>query len=247
MFLRVYHERFPAVELDNYADGALMFSADAKSQFDSIMDFAPFLDVIEHGKRLWEKAFANGKTFAGCFPDGGRNAAGTYPRYDANQGRVVTFEMALNQCLDANSEAQLDYADMKTMGVLTAYARTLSDGMRMNIKVEGPEALAKYAAGKQFFFARQGQLDFACASCHLQNAGKILRTEILSPTIGQATHWPVFRGGDRLNTLQARYKRCMEQVRAQPPAIGSEAFNNLEYFHSYLSNGLPMHASVYRK
>jgi L-cysteine S-thiosulfotransferase len=65
--------------------------------------------------------------------------------------------------------------------------------------------------------------------------------------VGQATHWPVFRGGDNLNTIQARYKRCLEQVRAVPFEIGSEEFNNLEYFHSYLSNGLPLKASVYRK
>ena len=63
----------------------------------------------------------------------------------------------------------------------------------------------------------------------------------------QATHWPVFRGGDSLNTIQARYKRCLEQIRAVPLEQGGEDFNNLEYFHSYLSNGLPLKASVYRK
>jgi sulfur-oxidizing protein SoxA len=90
-------------------------------------------------------------------------------------------------------------------------------------------------------------LNFSCSSCHLDNAGKILRTEILSPVVGQATHWPAFRGGDNLTTLQARYRRCMEQVKAEPFALGSDEFNNLEYFHSYLSNGLPMRASVFRK
>jgi sulfur-oxidizing protein SoxA len=35
-------------------------------------------------------------------------------------------------------------------------------------------------------------------------------------------------------------------VRAVPPAQGG-TMNNLEYFHSALSNGLPMKASVFRK
>jgi sulfur-oxidizing protein SoxA len=32
-----------------------------------------------------------------------------------------------------------------------------------------------------------------------------------------------------------------------PDKPGSTRFNNLEYFHSYLSNGMEMKASVFRK
>ncbi|MBZ0090715.1 MAG: sulfur oxidation c-type cytochrome SoxA, partial [Sulfuricellaceae bacterium] len=139
------------------------------------------------------------------------------------------------------------YSDMKTMGVLTSYARTLSDGMKMNIKVNGPKALAAYENGKEFFYKRRGQLNFSCASCHVDNAGNRIRSELLSPIVGQATHWPVFRGGDTLVTLQQRYVGCIKQVRAEPFKPGSLEYNNLEYFHSYMSNGLPLHASVFRK
>lgn len=78
------------------------------------------------------------------------------------------------------------------------------------------------------------------------NAGKILRTEILSPSFGQTTHWPVFRGGDNLNTLHIPYRRCMEQIRASPFPADSEELNNLGHFQPYLSNGPPMRESVYR-
>jgi L-cysteine S-thiosulfotransferase len=246
-FIELYKKKFPDRPLNDYVFGALMLSEDAKDQYDSIMEFPPFSPTIEAGKVLWESLFKNGKTFADCFPDGGKLVAGNYPQYDEKLGKVVTFEMAINQCLVANDETPLKISDMKTMGVLMSYARTLSDGMKMNIKVDSPGALEKYESGKKFFFERRGQLNFACASCHMQNAGNILRTEILSPTIGQATHWPVFRGGDNLNTIQARYKRCLEQIRVAPLEQGGEEFNNLEYFHSYLSNGLPLKASVYRK
>ncbi len=246
-FIALYREKFPAVPLESYVDGALMLSQDAKAQFDSIMEFPPFQDAIDSGRRLWETPFGNGKTFAGCFADGGRNVAGNYPYYDLHSDRVVTFEMDINRCLRDNGEAEYRFNDKATMGALTAYARSLSDGMRVDIRVTGAGALAKYEKGKRLYFTRMGQYNFACASCHLVNAGKILRTEILSPTIGQTTHWPVFRGGDNLNTLHMRYRRCMEQMRASPFAAGSEELNNLEYFQSYLSNGLPMRASVYRK
>jgi len=223
-----------------------MLSPDAKAQFDSIMEFPPFQAEIDRGKKLWETPFANGATYADCLPEGGRVAA-RYPVYDNASDKVVTFEMALNACRKRNGEAEYRHDDRKTMGALTAYARSLSDGTRVDVRVEGAGALAKYENGKRLFFTRIGQFNFSCASCHLKLAGQILRTEIISPAIGATTHWPVFRAGDNLNTLQMRYRRCMEQVRAVPFAAGGEDLNNLEYFHSYLSNGLPLRASVYRK
>lgn len=246
-FLSAYRQKFPGIALDRYVDGALMVSRDALAQFDSIMEFPPFQDVLERGRKLWETPFRNGHTFGSCFPDAGRNVAGNYPYYDARGDRVVTFEMDINRCLRENGETEYSYGDRATMGALTAYARALSDGMRTDVKVEGAGALAKFEKGKAFYLTRNGQLNFSCASCHLENAGKILRTEVLSPSVGQTTHWPVFRGGDNLNTLHLRYRRCLEQMRAVVLPAGSEALNDLEYFHSYLSNGLPLRASVYRK
>ena len=246
-FLELYRGKFPQLQFDNYVYGALNFSADSRKQYDQIMDLPPFGDAIDQGKAMWDTPFANGKSYARCFPNEGNNIAGDYPRYDEKLDQVVTFEMALNGCRTTNDEPAFEYGDVKTMGTLTAYARMLSDGMKMDIKVDSPKAQKKYEAGKAFFFERRGQLNFACASCHMKYAGHILRTEILSPTIGQATDWPVFRGGERLVTLQARYQRCLEQMRAAPITPGSKDFNNLEYFHSYLSNGLRLKSSVYRK
>jgi sulfur-oxidizing protein SoxA len=245
--IELFQQKFPGIPLDEYVNGALMLSPDAKSQFDSIMEFPPFQGEIDKGRMLWEKPFANGRTFSGCFSDGGRNVAGNFPYFDATSGKVVTFEMAINRCLRENGEREFGYGDTGTMGVLTAYARTLSDGMRVNVVVDGPAAQRRYRAGRSFYFRRIGQLNLACASCHVTFAGNYFRDEIISPAIGQTTHFPVFRAGDNLHTLHMRYQRCMEAMRAVPFAAGSEEFNNLEYFHSYSSNGLPMRSSVYRK
>lgn len=246
-FVHTFQQRFPGIALDDYVHGGFMFSRASRSHYDDIMAFPPFLGDIERGKVLWDTPFRNGRTYVECLPDGGRNLAGTYPRFSAAENRVITFEMLLNRCRRDNGEAEYRYDDRATMGVLTAYARSLSDGMRMDIKVDGAAALAKYEEGRRLFFRRIGQMNFACSNCHLDNAGKVMRMETISPAVGQAVHFPVFRGGDELYTLHMRYTRCMMQVRAQPFPAGSEAFNNLEYFHSYLSNGLPLQASVYRR
>lgn len=245
-FIERFAQRFPDVPLQDYVYGAMIANPDAREQYEQIMEFPPFIGDVEQGKRIWDTPFRNGKRFADCFPDGGRNVAGHYPRYDAARGKVVTFEMALNDCLRDNGEAELAYGQ-RPMGVLTAYARTLSDGMPMDIRIDSPAALEKYEAGKMLFFRRIGQLNAACAGCHLNNAGNTMRMEIISPALGHAAHWPIFRGGEELMTFQGRFNRCMEQMRAVPYGYASEEWNNLEYFLSYISNGIPLRSSVFRK
>jgi sulfur-oxidizing protein SoxA len=244
---KYYTEKYPNIKIDDYVYGALAFDADSKSQYDAIMEFPPFEADIDKGRKLWETPFKNGKTYADCLPNGGKQIAGNFPMFDDASGKVVTLSDAINACRTANGEEAYKVDDAKTMGLLTAYMRTLSDGMLMNIKVEGPKALAAYEDGKKSFFSRAGQLNFACSSCHVQNAGNRLRSELISPAIGQAVHWPVFRGGDSLVTLQGRYVGCYKSVRAISAPAGSTKLNNLEYFHSAISNGLPMKASVFRK
>ena len=246
-YVRSFAERFPGVPLEDYVYGAMIANPDAKKQYEQIMEFPPFIGDVEEGRKIWETPFRNGRTFADCFPDGGRNVAGNYPYFDSAREKVITFEMALNDCRRTNGEEELAYGQRSPMGVLTAYARTLSEGMRMNVRVDSPVAREKYAAGKALFFRRIGQLNAACAGCHLLNAGNIMRMEIISPVLGHATHWPIFRGGEELMTLQGRFKRCMEQMRAVPYGYASEEWNNLEYFLSYLSNGIPLKSSVFRK
>ena len=245
--IEFFQQRFPGVPLDDYVYGALIVNADGREQYEQIMEFPPFVGEIETGKKLWETPFRNGKTFSDCFDHAGRGVLANYPYFDEKLGKVVTFENALNACRRANGESGFDYDDRSTMGVLTAYARSLSDGARMNVRADTAAAQAKYQAGRELFFRRIGQLNAACAGCHVYNAGNIMRMEVISPALGQATHWPIFRGGEELMTLQGRFKRCMEQMRAQPFGYNSEEWNNLEYFLSYLSNGLPLKASVFRK
>jgi sulfur-oxidizing protein SoxA len=245
--LKYYTSKYPNVKVEDYVYGALAFEPDAKAQYEAIMEFPPFDSEIEAGRKLWETPFKNGKTYASCLPNGGKMIAGNYPMFDEAKGKVVTLVDAINDCRVANGEEAYKVGDTNTLGLLTAYMRTLSDGMMSNVKVEGPKAMAAYDDGKKSFFSRKGQLNFACASCHVQNAGTRLRSELISPAVGHTVHWPVFRGGDNLVALQNRYTGCFSQVRAVPPPVGGTVMNNLEYFHSSLSNGLPMKASVFRK
>ena len=246
--IKYFKGKFPDVKFEDYVYGALALDADSKAQYDSIMEFPPYVETLDKGKKMWDTPFKNGKKYADCFSNGGKNAAAMYPMFDDKKNAVVIFEDALNDCRVANGEeAYADITDAKTMGTLLSYARSLSDGAKVNVKVNGAAALAAYEDGKHTFYARAGQLNFSCANCHQLSAGVRLRSELLSPALGHTTHWPVFRGGDNLVTLQNRYKGCHNSVRHVPDKPGSTRYKNLEYFESYMSNGLTMQASVFRK
>jgi len=231
----------PGLAPADYTLGAAAFDPSLRAKSEEASAAAA---VIESGKNLWNRKFRNGKSLGSCFPNGGRRVAPAYPQYDPRLKRVVTLEMAVNQCLKANNEPQLEPADAPTMGAVTAYLRSLSDGQKMNVRVP-PAAEERFEEGRRLYFTRMGQRNFACASCHIQSAGKRYAGSPLSPAIGQATHWPVVREG-RAITLQARIRECLEMMGAAPFPAGSDELNHLEYFLAYLSNGLPLKANVSR-
>lgn len=260
---KAFKATMPHVKGDDWVDGALNFNAGAKAyaktwqdrmndDFDQPEEYAK---AIAHGKKLWETPFANGKTMASCFPHGGKGAANMYPRVNKDTGKVETFEGALNKCRTDNGEKALDYGDMKEMGTLSIVARRLSNGERINVQVKTDAEKAAFQRGKNLFYGRFGKFEQACAHCHIQQAAKIARTEDLSPIIGQATHFPVFRpnketGDLGIITLHKRYEGCQNSVlvdKKEQIKPGSDESNDLEFFHSYVSNGLPLSSGVFRK
>jgi sulfur-oxidizing protein SoxA len=234
--------QLPSLSAADYALGASAFDAEYRAKADA--EGAAAGVVVDSGKKLWTRKFGNGKTLAACFPNGGRRIAASYPQYDPRLKRVVTLEMAVNQCLKSNREPLYELADADTMGAVIAYLRSLSDGQKINVRVP-PAAEGRFEEGRRLYFTRAGQRNFACASCHIQSAGKRYAEAPLSPVIGQATHWPVIRDGHAI-TLQARIRECLELMGAAPYAAGSDELNHLEYFLSYLSNGLPLKANAGR-
>jgi len=235
-------QQLPDLAAQDYAAGGAAFDEALRAQIEQNAGAA--VPLVEAGRKLWTAKFRDGKSLAGCFPNGGRRVAGHYPLYDARLKRVVTLEMAVNQCRKAHGEALFEQADPQTMGAIAAYVRSLSIGQKMAVRVPAA-AQARFEEGRRMYFTRMGQRNFACASCHIQGAGRRYDGEALSPAIGQATHWPEIRDGAAL-TLQARIRECLDRMGAAPFAAGSDELNDLEYFLSYLSNGLPLTANPWR-
>jgi len=247
-FRDYFAAKFPKVENDDFGNGVYAINANARSQWEAIEEFPPYEANIEDGEALFSEPFANGKTYASCFPNGGEGIRQDYPYFDAASGSIVTLEGAINACRVNNNEKPLPWKKGK-LADLSAYMAFTSRGNKMDVKVpDDPRALAIYERGKRHFYSKRGQLSFACADCHVYSAGGQLRADILSPALGHVTHFPVYRSKwGNLGTLHRRYGGCNKQVRAKPFKAQSDEYKALEYFHSYMSNGLSVNGPGARK
>ena len=238
-----FKERFPDLSMVDLSNGSYNFNEDKRSQYNDIMEFPPYEVAIEEGKELFDKPFDNGKSYADCLPNKGVGIAHLYPKFDKQTGKVKTLPGLINECREKNGEKSLNVLKGDLVKIL-AYLADTSRGKSISVEVpDDPRAIAAYEQGKQIYFTRRGPREFACYHCHWETSGQRIRGNELSPAIGQAANFPVYRSkwGD-IGTIQRRYKGCMKNVGAVPLKEQSDAMNNLEYFHTFLSNGVPLNA-----
>ncbi len=256
-FRAYFKQRFPNVPFEDYKNGIYALDKDRRAAWEDFEAFAPpYEEGVEIGKKLFNTPFANGKTYASCFPNGGIGVRQNYPYFDANSGEVVTLEGAINDCRVKNGEKPLKWKKGK-LAAVSAYMGYTSRGNKINVKIpDDPRALAIYERGKHHFYAKRGQLNFSCADCHVYNSGNMARANLFSPALGQVTHFPVWRkkwagksGGalGGFGTLHRRYGGCNKQVRAKPFKAQSDEYKALEYFHTYMSNGQEVNAPSLRQ
>ena len=242
-----FKKRHPNVAMQNFVDGVYAIDKTSRESWEAIEEFPPYEPVVDAGKKMWETPFKNGKGYKDCFADGPA-IANKYPHWDKEKSMVMTLPLAINNCLEANGEEKLKYKKGKINNIL-AYMAFESRGKKTNVEIpDDPKALEAYQKGKDFWLARRGQLNMSCAGCHAMNAGKKIRADTLSPAYGQTTGFPVYRskwGG--MGTLHRRFTGCNKQVRAKPFKAQGEEYRNLEFFLTYMSNGLELNGPSARK
>jgi sulfur-oxidizing protein SoxA len=247
-FRTYFEKRFPKTPFNDFINGVYSIDAASREQWEEIEEFPPYELNLEKGKELFSTPFKNGKTYASCFDNNGEGIANRYPFFDAGSGEIITLESAINACRVANGEEPLGYKK-GDIADISAYMHYTSRGNIINVIVpDDPRALAIYEQGKHFFYSKRGQLNMSCADCHVFNSGNKIRADILSPALGQTSHFPVYRskwGG--LGTLHRRYDGCNKQVRAKPYKAQGDEYKALEYFHTYMSNGLEINGPGARK
>lgn len=239
--------RFPDTPVSEYVNGIYAVDAASRAQWEEIEEFPPYEFDLEKGEELFNTPFANGKGYADCFENGGIGIRQNYPMWNDERKTVVTLEMAIQECRLTNGEKPLGWKK-GALAQISGYMAYTSRGNEFAIEIPNDEAKAAYLDGKKFFYSKRGQLNLSCADCHMTGSNRLIRADLPSPALGHTTHFPVVRSKwGNMGTLHRRYEGCHRDSRSEPNKVQSNSFRNLEYFQTYMSNGLIVNGPGARK
>lgn len=212
-------------------------------------DFSnPSFVWVDIGKTLWSKAEGKaGKSCASCHKSAKASMKGVatrYPVYDKKLKRMISLQHKINMELKEKMGAKPWKWESDDMLGMAAFIKLQSRGMPINVSIAGP-AKKFYEQGKGFYNKRRGLLDMACKHCHVDNAGKMIRSNLLSQ--GQPNGFPTFRlKWQKIGSLHRRFAGCNKNIRAKPYKRGSPEYTNLELYLMHRANGLPIESPSVR-
>lgn len=181
---------------------------------------------------------AAGKSCASCHNDPSSMAGlrTQMPRYNEAAGDLWSLEEYINDCRTERMEAEALGWNSTEMINMTALISLQSRGMIMDVAIDGPAA-PYWEQGREMYYTRFGQLELACANCHEDNYGNMIRADHLSQ--GQTNGFPVYRlRTSSLNSQHNRFRGCIRDTRGETFAIGSPEFKALELYVASRGNGL---------
>ena len=240
-----FRQKFPEVPLEAYNDGvnALPQYAERRANWELMMEFPPYEPEMETAREEWAAPFKNGKTFADCFRD--KPPANQYPWYDESSGELHTVVGDINACLEANGEEPVKNLKTGKMARLVAAYKEQFNGQPIQVDLSSEGIREWYAKGRKFYWTKRGQLNFACADCHIKSAGYKIRGDVLSAGLGHTSGFPVYRTkwavkGKPWGTIHRRYIGCNKQVRAAPFKPQSDEYKAVELYEAVMNTGIPL-------
>jgi sulfur-oxidizing protein SoxA len=203
---------------------------------------------LEQGEKLWTKVEGSeGKSCGSCHGAAAnlRGVGTTYPKISKDTGKLFDIEDQINYCRTERMKAPALKWETPEMLGLSMFVMNQSRGLAMNVAVDGA-AKPYFEDGKKLYYTRRGQLNLACYQCHENNAGSMLRADLLSG--GYSNGFPLYRlAWQRAGSFDFRMEQCYGQVRAQPEPYGSEELKKLQLYVAWRSKGLLIETPAVRR
>ena len=214
---------------------------DADTQAMQMDDFDnPGMLYVDQGAEMWATpAGTSEKSCADCHGDASESMAGVravYPKWNESAGEVRSLQMQINACRTEQQGAEAFKYGKDEINAMEAFISMQSRGMPVDVAIDGP-AQSTWEQGKEIYYARYGQLELSCASCHEQNYDNYIRADHLSQ--GQINGFPVYRLKDtKLTSSAGRFVGCVRDTRAETFKVDSPEFVALELYVASRGNGL---------
>ncbi len=200
----------------------------------------PAMVFVDKAADAWNTAEGSeGKSCQSCHDDVEESMAGVravYPKWNEEAGELRTLAMQVNDCRENQMGAKKWKYTGGSMTAMEALISVQSRGMPVNVAIDGP-VREMWEQGKEMYYSRTGQLELSCANCHEESYGKMIRADHLSQ--GHINGFPTYRlKNAKLNNVQARFKGCVRDTRAETYKPGSTEFTALELYVASRGNGL---------
>ena len=201
----------------------------------------PGMLYVERGEEIWNTVEGTmGKSCASCHDDAAqsmRNIAANYPKWDADAKRPINIELQIDKCRVENMGAEAYEFDVPEQKALTTFVKYHSLGEPVEVDLEEGQMQDWWERGKEVYYTRFGQLNFACASCHEANSGNYIRADHLSQ--GQVNGFPTYRLKQAdMVSLHNRFRGCIRDTRAATPKAFSDDLMALELYVTWRGTGL---------
>lgn len=158
------------------------------------------------------------------------------PKFNEAAGEVWSLENYINACRTERMGAEALKWDSEPLNAMTALIGLQSRGMPVAVNIDGP-AREWWEKGKEIYYTRYGQLELACANCHEENAGNMIRADHLSQ--GHVNGFPTYRlKNSRLISIHERFYGCIRDTRGHTFDRGSAEFRALELYVAWRGTGL---------
>lgn len=172
------------------------------------------------------------------------DVATRYPAFDEPSGKPVTLSGRINLCRVRHLQRPALAPESDELLALETWLGWRARDLPIKPPAD-PRLEPARAAGGRLYRTRLGQLDFSCAQCHDDSAGR----RLAGSTIPQAhpTGYPIYRlEWQGMGSLQRRLRGCMSAVRAEPYAFGSDELTALELFLAQRAAGMPIETPAVR-
>lgn len=199
----------------------------------------PGMIFVDRATDRWSEAMGpNGESCASCHddPSSMKGLRAELPRVDEASGELMIMEDYINRCVTERMGQEAWGMTSDPMKDMLALISLQSRGMAMSVATDGAAA-PYWEQGQEMYYTRFGQLELACANCHEDNQGMMIRADHLSQ--GQVNGFPTYRLKDAgLVTAQQRFVGCVRDTRAETFKPGSDEFKALELYVASRGNGL---------
>ena len=203
---------------------------------------------VSEGAQLWQLPQGAAKrscaTCHGPAEQAMKGVATRYPAVHRPSGRLLNLEGRINLCRAENQKAEPYAYESDELLSLTAFVARQSHGMPINVETGGAAA-PFFEQGRAFFHQRQGQMNLSCAQCHVDNAGRRLRGDMISNGLGNG--YPAYRlEWQSMGSLHRRFRSCSFGVRAVQLDHGSPQYVSLELYLAWRARGVPVETPAIR-